>query len=534
MVVHSRLRTVGVLLASSVVASLSPRPCAAQSVAREGLYFHAAFENSRMAIVAGRETKPLNEGKYEYEPGPVGQAIVIGEDAVIYREEDGFPLKKGTVGYWLKPHWEPVAGKGHWPFKKWVKWDRRPVDGLWFLFGSFGGGPHLDVGLSGSKGAGSTLFWFYARETDTPEWKQGEWKHVAVTWGNEGSRFYINGCLVDAGDTKVGPDKHAEKFYLGGKHNYYSGKISMDDLRVYVRPLSGTEIKALADMGSRELTTARPRRGGLLAELTVNREFSRIFKELYEKGKGRAESAIGLSVAMNREFEAYCQRLPTEDRELVRALRRRFALALRNICAIPRARSAPKCDGQVTKEEWRETVQLKGFRLYKSAQHVWLDTTVYLCYDEQCLYLAAICCEEEGEKVIATFTERDDKIWRDDAVELLVQSHPGEDQYRQFIVNANGACFDAYAGDVKWDSDLKVGATSVGRAGQWSVEMAIPLKDLGLGPAKGMLFRGNISRDNVGGKTVNEKGGYTLEISTWAPVTTRLNDLGSFGVFVLE
>jgi len=48
------------------------------------------------------------------------------------------------------------------------------------------------------------------------------------------------------------------------------------------------------------------------------------------------------------------------------------------------------------------------------------------------------------------------------------------------------------------------------------------------------MLRGNISRDNIGGKAVNVKGGYTQETSVWAPVPNRLNDPKSFGILVLE
>lgn len=215
------------------------------------LHFHAAFDGTRTAVVDGRKTTPLNQANYEYEDGPVGKAIVIDKDAVVYREENSFPLKQGTVMFWLKPHWQPRSGRHHWPFKKWSGWRIGPLDGGWFLFG---GGGSLTAGLSPTSGSGSALHWFYE-----PQWKQGQWKHVAVTWGKQGAHYYINGCLVDTTNRRqCFPEKHAGKFYLGGKHNYYSGKMSMDDLRVYREPLSRKQVRVLLALGDAKFATAAP------------------------------------------------------------------------------------------------------------------------------------------------------------------------------------------------------------------------------------------------------------------------------------
>lgn len=74
-----------------------------------------------------------------------------------------------------------------------------------------------------------------------------------MTWGSEGTRYYVNGYMVDANTLIHFPYKHAGKIYLGGKHNYYSDKMSMADLRIYNQPLSSYQIEMLFAMGDKNL-----------------------------------------------------------------------------------------------------------------------------------------------------------------------------------------------------------------------------------------------------------------------------------------
>ena len=176
----------------------------------KGLYLHAPFDGSLEALQAGSRTAPTNVPAVSYEPGPVGQSVVIGEEPLRFREADDFPLRQGTVAFWVKPHGDP--GKNHWLVRKMVKWDHSPVDGLWFLLGS----RRLRVGLSDSARKGVTLSWFFQDESGGTEWPSNTWKHLAVAWGPEGTRLHINGCLVDASDINSPPARHAGSLFLSG------------------------------------------------------------------------------------------------------------------------------------------------------------------------------------------------------------------------------------------------------------------------------------------------------------------------------
>jgi hypothetical protein len=66
------------------------------------------------------------------------------------------------------------------------------------------------------------------------------------------------------------------------------------------------------------------------------------------------------------------------------------------------------------------------------------------------------------------------------------------------------------------------------------VELAIPFSDLGVSPARGMLLRANFARENVDKDIFAWKHNGVLEVSSWTPVPTRLNDPDTFGVLILE
>ena len=532
-----RLRGATFAVRCAAATTLLFGPDAGRASAEAIPYFHAPFDGDRAATSAGRKAQPLDKGEFAYEDGPVGKAIVIGEDPVVFKEEPDFPLAKGTLAFWLRPHWLPEF-KNHWIFKKWTDWQRSPVDGFWCLSGGRKNSMTIgisDSGKSGTRG-GQTLAWGFISEDGKSEWDAGTWKHFAFTWGKGGVCLYVNGSLVDINDQCSPPDAHAEKFYLGGKHNYYGGKMSLDDFRVYAEVLDRHAVKGLFEMGAPAFRTAPPLRQGVLEETVVAQQFSRTYRELHaESRRGKARSPVDFAVAVRERFGRYLAKQTQFEESEVQVMRRRLETMLRSVLGVPRAEKAPTIDGKVTEAEWGESAPVKGFWKYKSAKRVWRDTAVFLTHDRKHLYLGAVLAEHPGDEVIATFKERDGPIWRNDAIEILIQPEPDEGKgYYHFIVNALGACFDRKNADASWNSNIKIAAVYGQRDDEWSVELAIPFSDLGVSPAKGTLLRANIARENVDGDIAAWKHKHDLEISTWTPVPTRLNDPDTFGVLILE
>jgi len=106
-------------------------------------------------------------------------------------------------------------------------------------------------------------------------------------------------------------------------------------------------------------------------------------------------------------------------------------------------------------------------------------------------------------------------------------------QVPNLIVNAAGEIYDAVDGNARWNASATVAVGKNAAENTWTVEVALPWRDLGVEPACGMICRGNLGRENMtqGGAKWFENN----ECSSWCRVVTGgLNSPGSMGVFILE
>ena len=79
--------------------------------------------------------------------------------------------------------------------------------------------------------------------------------------------------------------------------------------------------------------------------------------------------------------------------------------------------------------------------------------------------------------VLSEVTARDGEVWSDDSIEILLDANHDKKTYHHFAVNPDGVFYDGRQRDTAWNSSIKV-ATSV-EEDAWTVEMAIPLEELG-------------------------------------------------------
>lgn len=104
--------------------------------------------------------------------------------------------------------------------------------------------------------------------------------------------------------------------------------------------------------------------------------------------------------------------------------------------------------------------------------------------------------------LVANIKDRDGQLWRDDSFEVLINPTPGQEKPKtcyQFIINSLGNVFDLKTedgirrpSDKAWNCpDLQV--ISKVEKGVWTVELAIPLKQVGI--SAGQLFGFNICRN---------------------------------------
>ena len=138
-----------------------------------------------------------------------------------------------------------------------------------------------------------------------------------------------------------------------------------------------------------------------------------------------------------------------------------------------------------------------------------LKTTARVLFGPTKLYVAWHCAEPDTDALARQVTRRDGSVWTDDCVELFVTGDPREG-YFHFVINPRGTVYDGRRSaasssyDASYNPPVEV-KTSV-RKGEWSVTLAVPLKDLGayVGTAQTWTMNLNRTRPARGGQPAGE------------------------------
>jgi len=147
---------------------------------------------------------------------------------------------------------------------------------------------------------------------------------------------------------------------------------------------------------------------------------------------------------------------------------------------VPRCAQAPVIDGSVQRRR-PEGAGTPGDEVeWASAAEFSIPrgggvpaTTGFICYDASALYVAAVCDLPLGQPPVAEARPRDDGAWRDDCIELWIDTVGEGEAVYQFVVSAGDAIYDAGPDGPNLDPEWRHGATVTD--GGWSVELAIPL-----------------------------------------------------------
>jgi hypothetical protein len=184
----------------------------------------------------------------------------------------------------------------------------------------------------------------------------------------------------------------------------------------------------------------------------------------------------------------------------------------------------PHIDGREDYPCWKQTVAIKHFRHFGFLTPAAGGTTARLAYDDTNLYVLMVCQEPllktadmRQSEIKARITARDGKVLNDDSCLIFLQPIEKGPVY-EFTVNTLGTLLDARlrrddlwgTRDIKWNSSAKA---AVKRGdGFWTLEMAIPLADLGVSQVKtGDRWQAGLVRVAQGRK----------ETSSWNPTTIK-------------
>jgi hypothetical protein len=194
------------------------------------------------------------------------------------------------------------------------------------------------------------------------------------------------------------------------------------------------------------------------------------------------------------------------------------------VLQVPRSPGGIVIDGLPFEEWWGGAAKTDQFFLCGGEGVSKVKTTAKLLYDDVNLYVAFLCEESDRSKPLIL----GGPPWDDDEVEVWIDAHNDGKTFRQVIVN--GVNEKLEYGET---GPTPIGATTavhVAEGGTWSVEMAIPIKGLGVKPPKpGDSWRLSLCRGRPPGKKNPNN-----ELIVWAPLKAGFKDLANFGTLVFK
>jgi hypothetical protein len=179
-----------------------------------------------------------------------------------------------------------------------------------------------------------------------------------------------------------------------------------------------------------------------------------------------------------------------------------------------------KIDGKLDEPSWKSAPSTGPFVDTMTGNPSSITTEAKLLWDNQNLYIAF---ENVDTDVWSTLTERDAKLWTQEAVEVMLDADGNGKTYIELQVAPNGNIFDTYLPTYRkyedsldpkrklydWNSKLKAAVKVDGTLNKrddqdkgWTVEMALPLADANgldkpgvkIPPAVGDVWRMNMYR----------------------------------------
>jgi len=131
------------------------------------------------------------------------------------------------------------------------------------------------------------------------------------------------------------------------------------------------------------------------------------------------------------------------------------------------------------------------------------QTRVKAVYDKENLYFLFFCEEKNMENVVAFHSGPD--VWKDDCIEIFIDSNLDETTFFQFVVSVSG---EKYAWGINTENIKGWSAEVTRGSNYWKAEIIIPFSLLGIKPYTGNILGISFCRERRAGE---------LELSTWTP-----------------
>ena len=191
----------------------------------------------------------------------------------------------------------------------------------------------------------------------------------------------------------------------------------------------------------------------------------------------------------------------------------------------PKASGPLTLDGALDEPAWKDAPLVSEFTVYNAPTMMEVQTFLRVLYDDTYLYLGVVCDEPLMKKVVPISQARDaHSVFDGETVEMFVDPKHNHADYYQFAANVAGSVYDSRVTEPTWNADV-VAKTKL-YDDRWSLEFAIPWKDLGVEPKPMLVIGLNVCRDRYVGEN--------REWSNWARTNANFHDPERFGHVVLS
>lgn len=203
---------------------------------------------------------------------------------------------------------------------------------------------------------------------------------------------------------------------------------------------------------------------------------------------------------------------------------------------------SPIIDGIENDSIWQQIIPavLKENRSGNETRKSGLQTHIKACYDDSTLYFFFVCNDPD---IWTSFTQRDEHLWENDAVEIFIDVDDVPETYVEIEVSPTNVLFDSYIVDpVNIDVpktalfNLKGIRTAVAVYGTlnerddkddyWTVEIAIPFADLANENIKQVTTATEI---RINFYRLDENQGMEPMSYAWSPTFARFHKPAYFG-----
>lgn len=207
--------------------------------------------------------------------------------------------------------------------------------------------------------------------------------------------------------------------------------------------------------------------------------------------------------------------------------------------------SAPlKIDGKLDEAEWKSAQRVGPFIAYNGRQRIKNKTWARLLWDDKNLYVGFECDDAD---IHTSYKERDDPIYKIEAVEIFIDADGDRDEYVELQAAPNDVQFDAaFKGgrrknfDTTYDVAYTTKAvldgsfnnpddTDKGWVSEWSIPIS-QIRDVPAPPTVGTEWKINLFRLDKVRTLKNGKRKSTNEASAWSsPYSGDFHNLNRFG-----